>query len=194
MNWRLAPPEIAYVLKDAGCEILFVGRDFYGIVEKVLPDCPRIKTVIAMDGGHASWPTYEAWRDAQTNKDPMLPIAADDDVIQLYTSGTTGHPKGVQLTNANYLAVFNCLGSMPIGNYEPDDVVLIAMPFFHVAGVNIGLLTLAQGAHGIVLGDIDPTEILRLIQVKKITYAFLVPAVICSCCSTHKPRARISRR
>jgi acyl-CoA synthetase (AMP-forming)/AMP-acid ligase II len=178
VNWRLAPPEIAYVLNDADCEMLFVGKDFYAIVEKILPDCPKLKTVVAMDGGHALWPSFEQWRDAQPATDPMLPIATDDDVIQLYTSGTTGHPKGVQLTNANYLAVFNCLGSMPIGNYEPHDVVLIAMPFFHVAGVNIGLLSLAQGARGIVLGDIDPKEILRLIRDKKITYAFLVPAVI----------------
>lgn len=178
VNWRLAVPEIAYVLNDAGCEIIFVGKDFYSVIEKVLLECPKLKAVIAMDGGHELWNDYVGWRDAQHNKDPMLPIAPDDDVIQLYTSGTTGHPKGVQLTNANYLAIFECLGDMPIGKYEPDDNVLIAMPFFHVAGVNIGLLVLAQGAHGVVLGDIDPTEILRLIEVKKISYAFLVPAVI----------------
>lgn len=178
VNWRLAAPEIAYVLNDAACEVLFVGKDYYEIIEKILPDCPKLKHVIAMDGGHATWPDYRTWRDAQTATDPLLPVVPDDDVIQLYTSGTTGHPKGVQLTNANYLAVFDCLGSMPLGNYEPHDNVLIAMPFFHVAGVNIGLLSLAQGARGIVLGDIDPAEILRLIEAKKITYAFLVPAVI----------------
>jgi len=84
----------------------------------------------------------------------------------------------VQLTNGNYLAIFSCLGNAPLGQYEPDDVVLIAMPFFHVAGVNIGLLTLAQGAHGVVLGETDPAEILRLIEAKKVSYAFLVPALI----------------
>jgi fatty-acyl-CoA synthase len=108
----------------------------------------------------------------------MLPVAAEDDVIQLYTSGTTGHPKGVQLTNANYLSIFACLGGAPIGQYGTDDVVLIAMPFFHVAGVNIGLLSLAQGAYGLVLGETDPAEILRLIGEKKVSYAFLVPALI----------------
>ncbi len=178
VNWRLAPPEIAYVLNDAGCEILFVGKEFYGAVEKILIDCPGLKAVIAMDDGHELWAAYEPWRDAQPAKDPLLPVAPDDDVIQLYTSGTTGHPKGVQLTSANYMAVFSCLGNSPLGTYEPDDVVLIAMPFFHVAGVNIGLLTLAQGARGVVLGDIDPAEILRLIETKKVSYAFLVPAVI----------------
>ena len=178
VNWRLAAPEVAYVLNDAGCEVIFVGKEFYEIIAKVQSDCLNLKTIIAMDGGHASWPDYEEWRDAQKTIDPMLPIAPEDDVIQLYTSGTTGHPKGVQLTNANYLAVFSCLGSAPLGRYEPDDVVLIAMPFFHVAGVNIGLLTLAQGAHGVILGETDPAEILRLIDTKKVSYAFLVPALI----------------
>jgi fatty-acyl-CoA synthase len=178
VNWRLAVPEIAYILNDAGCEIIFVGKDFYSTIEKVLIECPKLKAVIAMDGGHELWSDYEGWRDAQSNKDPMLPIAPGDDVIQLYTSGTTGHPKGVQLTHANYLSIFHCLGDMPLGAYEPHDNVLIAMPCFHVAGVNIGLLVLAQGAHGIVLRDIDPAEILRLIEVKKIGHAFLVPAVI----------------
>jgi fatty-acyl-CoA synthase len=178
INWRLAAPEIAYVLNDAGCEVIFVGAEFHGVMEKVLADCPKLKAVITMDGGHAAWPAYEGWREAQAATDPMLPVAPEDDVIQLYTSGTTGHPKGVQLTSANYLSIFECLGSAPLGQYEPDDVVLIAMPFFHVAGVNIGLLSLAQGAYGIVLHETDAGEILRLIHEKRVTYAFLVPALI----------------
>ena len=178
VNWRLAAPEIAYVLNDAGCEVLFVGEGYYETIEAILPDCPRLKHVVAMDGGHPAWPAYEDWRDAQPATDPMLPVAPDDDVIQLYTSGTTGHPKGVQLTSANYLAILDSATRLGLASYTPDDVVLIAMPFFHVAGVNIGLLALAHGARGVVLGDIDASEILRLIETKRISFAFLVPAVI----------------
>jgi fatty-acyl-CoA synthase len=178
VNWRLAGPEIVYVLNDAGCEVLFVGAEFTPIVEKIRKDCPQLKAVIAMDGGHPSWPDFESWRDAQAAKDPMLPIAPDDDVIQLYTSGTTGHPKGVQLTNANYLAVLASLTTTGLADYTPDDVVLVAMPFFHVAGVNVALLALMHGARAIVLKDVDAQEILRLIETKRITYAFIVPAVI----------------
>jgi acyl-CoA synthetase (AMP-forming)/AMP-acid ligase II len=136
VNWRLAPPEIAYVLNDSGCDVLFVGKDYCDIVEKIALETPGLKTVIAIDGGHADFESFDGWRDAHPANDPMLSIAPDDDVIQLYTSGTTGHPKGVQLSNANYLAIFRCLSDMPLGSYTPDDVVLIAMPFFHVAGVN----------------------------------------------------------
>jgi len=178
VNWRLAPPEIAYVLNDAGCEVLFVGKEFTGAIEKIRGECPKLKTVIAMDGGHASWPAYEDWRASQKAVDPLLPVAPDDDVIQLYTSGTTGHPKGVQLTSGNYLTIIRTAEEMGVSAYSPDDVVLIAMPFFHVAGVNIGLFSLAQGARGIVLGDIDPQLILKLIETKRINHAFLVPAVI----------------
>ncbi|HVV65211.1 MAG TPA: long-chain-fatty-acid--CoA ligase [Rhizomicrobium sp.] len=178
VNWRLAPPEIAYVLNDAGCEALFVGRDFAEEAAKVLAECPRLKKVIAVDGGHDVWPSYESWRDRQSVTDPMLPAPPNDDVIQLYTSGTTGHPKGAVITNANYLSIFRCLGAAPLGQYEPDEAVLVAMPIFHVAGVNIGLLALAQGARAVVLGETDPAEILRLIAAKSIAHAFLVPALI----------------
>ncbi len=178
VNWRLAVPEIAYVLNDAGCEVLYVAKEFYAAIEKALPECPKLKTIIAMDGGHEPWPDYEAWRAAQPPTDPMLPIADDDDVIQLYTSGTTGHPKGVMLTNANYLSIFHISNELAFGDYAPGDVVLVAMPFFHVAGVNIGLLSLAQGAYGLVLEEIDPQRILKLIETKKVNHAFLVPAVI----------------
>ncbi len=178
VNWRLAPPEIAYVLNDAGCEVLFVGAGYYETIEKILPECPQLKTVIAMDGGHADWPAYEDWREAQDATDPMLPIGPDDDVIQLYTSGTTGHPKGVQLTNANYMALIEAAEKMGLAAYGPDAAVLVAMPFFHVAGVNIGLLALVNGARAVILGDIDADEILRLIETKGIGHAFLVPAVI----------------
>src|SRR4051794_10832716 len=175
VNWRLAPPEIAFVLNDAGCNVLFVTQEYYDTVDKITLDTPNLKTVIAIDGDHDQYESYEGWRDAHPAKDPMLPIGPDDDVIQLYTSGTTGHPKGVQLTNANYLAIFSCLSDMPIGNYMPDDVVLICMPFFHVAGVNIAMLSIGQGARGVILPETDAELIMKLIQEKGVTYMFLVP-------------------
>jgi acyl-CoA synthetase (AMP-forming)/AMP-acid ligase II len=178
VNWRLAPPEVAYILNDAGCEIMFVGAEFLALIEKCKAECKTLKHVIAVDGGHASWPPYQSWRDRQKADDPRVPVKADDDAIQLYTSGTTGHPKGVQLTNGNYMAFFKCAQDAQWGAFDAGDANLIAMPNFHVAGANMGLTTLAQGSKGIVMKDVVPNDIFDLIERHHIKSLFLVPAVI----------------
>ena len=62
VNWRLAAPEIAYVLNDSRTEILFVGAEYYDVVEKVLPECPNIRKVVALDGGRSDWISFEIGR------------------------------------------------------------------------------------------------------------------------------------
>ncbi|MFN2426967.1 MAG: fatty acid--CoA ligase [Candidatus Binatia bacterium] len=178
VNWRLAPPEIVYVLGDAGAEILFVGAEFVEAIEAIRDRLTTVKHVIAVDGGHATWPAYEEWRDVRSSIDPEIAIDPDDDVIQLYTSGTTGHPKGVRLTNANYIAFFELARQAGWADYDAGDANLVAMPNFHVAGVNMGLLTTAQGARAIIMKQVEPAKVLQFIADYRINNMFLVPAVI----------------
>jgi acyl-CoA synthetase (AMP-forming)/AMP-acid ligase II len=178
VNARLAPPEIAYVLDDGRAKILFVGSHHHEIAAAALAQCAQAPAVIAIDGGHAQWPAFEAWRDAQSPVDPALPIQADDDVIQFYTSGTTGLPKGVQITDAAYLAFFKHGIGADWARYDAGDAVLVAMPMFHVAGINTAILSAGQGAKSVILEQVDPVEILRLIPKHAIKHAFFVPAVI----------------
>jgi acyl-CoA synthetase (AMP-forming)/AMP-acid ligase II len=178
VNWRLAPPEVVYVLNDARAEVLFVGTEFVSLVEGIRDQLETVRLVIAVDGGHASWPAFEPWRDSQSSADPMLAISPDDDVLQLYTSGTTGHPKGVQLTNANYIAFFDLAQKAGWASYDAGDSNLVAMPNFHVAGVNMGLVTTGQGAKGIIMKQVEPARVLDFIARYRINNMFLVPAVI----------------
>jgi fatty-acyl-CoA synthase len=178
VNWRLAGPEIVYVLNDAGCEVIFVGGEFVPLIEAIRKDCPQLKHVIALDGGHASWQAYAAWRDGQGTTDPHLGIAASDDAIQLYTSGTTGNPKGVQLTNGNYMSFFQAAQDARWGEFDAGEVNLVAMPNFHVAGTNMGLNTLAQGGFGVVLKTVTPDGVFDMIEKFRVANMFLVPAVI----------------
>ncbi|MEO0981536.1 MAG: long-chain-fatty-acid--CoA ligase [Pseudomonadota bacterium] len=178
VNNRLAPPEMQFIISDAEASVLFVAAEFYDAFEAIKDDLPNLKLIIAIDGGAAYWPAYEDWRDSQKAEDPALPTADDDDVIQLYTSGTTGLPKGVQLTNGNYRAFMKQGGELDWASYGEGEAVMNAMPLFHVAGVNVGVLGLAQGAETVILREIDPGLILKLVPEKKIVHAFWVPAVI----------------
>ena len=178
INNRLAPPEMQFILSDSRAKVLFVSADFYEAAEKIAGDCPELKKIIAIDGGHKDWPDYREWRDAQNGDAPGIVPQDEDDVIQLYTSGTTGLPKGVMLTNANYRAVFEEASKLDWAAYDEGDAVMNAMPLFHVAGCNIGVLATAQGAKTVVLREIDPKLILDLVEEHKINHAFWVPAVI----------------
>ena len=178
VNTRLAAPEVTFILSDAGARVLFVGKDFYDMAEQIRDEPPDIVEIVAIDGGHPEWPAYDAWRDAQSTTAPRRKPLPDDDVIQLYTSGTTGLPKGVQLTNQNYRALFEQARQLEWSSYDPRDVVMNAMPLFHVAGVNLGILGSIQGARTVVVREIEPQLILRLVEEQKINHAFWVPAVI----------------
>ncbi|MEZ6012460.1 MAG: long-chain-fatty-acid--CoA ligase [Hyphomonas sp.] len=178
VNTRLAAPEVKFILSDAGAKVLFVGRDFYAMVAEIRSELPDLTLIVALDGGHPDWPDYKTWRDSQSTAAPGLKPQADDDVIQLYTSGTTGLPKGVQLTNANYRAFMDQVAHLDWGTFGVGEAVMNAMPLFHVAGVNLGILGSAQGARTVVLREIDPQLILRLVEEQRIVHSFWVPAVI----------------
>jgi acyl-CoA synthetase (AMP-forming)/AMP-acid ligase II len=180
VNWRLAPPEIAYIINDAKAEVIFVGREYCETIEKLLPELPTIRHVVAIDGGHPAWPAFEAWRDAQADGPLSKAVAPADVALQMYTSGTTGHPKGAMLTHANFVTALSA-GVEHIAGWSVDDMNLVVMPQFHIAGAGWGVFGLFVGASNVVMRDVDPGAILALIQQHKITRVFMVPAVILFC-------------
>lgn len=171
INARLAGPEIEYVLNDAEIKVLFVGEMFVEMIQKIGPGLNTVQRVITTNDD------YLRWRDKQTEDDPRVDAAADDVCLQLYTSGTTGHPKGVQLTNRNIL------GSLPQtlkswGGWSPSDIALVAMPLFHIAGCGTGLICLLGGLRFVLIRDFVPAQIIKIIQDERISVTFLVPAMI----------------
>lgn len=178
VNWRLAVPEVTFILKDSRTQILFVTEDFYAIVDEVRGACPDLRTIVTMDGPHSDWPGFEDWVNANEAIDPNLTHAPGDDVLQLYTSGTTGYPKGVQLTNDNLKDVVRQAEEGGWADWQPEEVNLVCMPLFHIAGVNVGLLGLIFGCTNVILKDVDPQVILDLIERHKINLMLIVPAVI----------------
>ncbi len=178
VNWRLAPPEIAFILKDARAKLLVVGEDFGGVVDMIVSDLPDIMGLVQFEPGHPRWPAFRDWIGSHDASDPNLANHPDDDVIQLYTSGTTGLPKGVQLTQTNFLTLFALALEAGWAKYEAEKTNLVVMPLFHVAGTNCGLLALLQGVRNILTREVNPVEIIARLQDKQIAYAFLAPTII----------------
>jgi long-chain acyl-CoA synthetase len=177
VNFRLAPPEVAYIVEHARAELLFVGADFYPLVRQIAHELKSVRRIIALDGPHAAFTDYVAWAVGQSQSDPARPVSISDCAIQMYTSGTTGHPKGVQLSHANLLTLLP--GALcQLGAWHENDVSLVCMPLFHIGGSGWALVGLYRGVENVLLRDPDPVAILRVIPEFRITKVFLVPALL----------------
>src|SRR5260370_26851715 len=161
VNWRLAKPEIAFIVGDCKAPVLFVGPEFLEQINSIKSQLPSVRTFIATEGGTPGWQDYAAWRDAQSGDDPKVDISRQDIAIQLYTSGTTGKPKGAMLSHANFLNLVETgRDKKPDWNkWTEDDVSLVAMPIFHIGGSGWGVLGLYHGSHGVIAPRFDPTTV-----------------------------------
>ena len=177
VNWRLAPPEMAFIIKDAGAEVLVVGREYLAVLDAIRDQLPALKRIIVI-GGASGYADFDAWRSQQSDADPAVAIAGGDVAIQLYTSGTTGHPKGVELTNDNLMASVRLVDSGGLGQWGEDEINLVCLPTFHIGGTGWGLNGIYAGAASIVLREANPAHILTAFQRWPVTKAGFVPAVL----------------
>jgi acyl-CoA synthetase (AMP-forming)/AMP-acid ligase II len=190
VNWRLAGPEIAFIVEDCKAPVLFVGPEFVEQVRSIKAQLPGVRHFITTEGGTADWQDFAAWCDAQGGGDPKIDISPRDIAIQLYTSGTTGKPKGAMLSHANFLNLVRAgKDEKPDWNkWSEDDVSLVAMPIFHIGGSGWGVLGFYQGAKGVIAREFDPTRILDFFEQSGITKLFMVPAAMQFV--VRQPRAR----
>jgi acyl-CoA synthetase (AMP-forming)/AMP-acid ligase II len=189
IGWRLAAPEVAYIVGDSEAKIVFVGPEMIAHIEAVAAELTHRPVVIAMEVA-SEHQTFEAWRDAQPDTDPRKPIETSDIAIQLYTSGTTGRPKGAMLTHDNLLGMRRAAAKAPMAwnQWGPEDVSLVAMPVAHIGGTGWGLVGLMNGAKGVVAREFDPTKVLDFIEKDRVSKMFMVPAALQIV--VRQPRAR----
>ncbi|HSI01548.1 MAG TPA: long-chain-fatty-acid--CoA ligase [Reyranella sp.] len=175
VNWRLAAPEIAHIVNDAEAEILFVGEAYFPVIEKIRSELRTVRKVVAF-GRHPAWESFEPWRDRQPATDPNLPSRPSDTAVQFYTSGTTGLPKGAELTNRNFGALLPTWTEAWL--QAPGVPNLVCLPMFHIGGAGWGIAGLFGGATNHVMRDFVPAQILDTIQRERLQVMLLVPAMI----------------
>jgi fatty-acyl-CoA synthase len=191
VNWRLAGPEISVIIEDCKAAILFVGPEFVEQVRSRQAQLPNVRVFMTTEGGAPEWQDFAAWRDAQSDVDPQLALSSDDVAIQLYTSGTTGKPKGAMLSHQNFLSLLRIGDSdeNPDWNVWTDaDVSLVAMPLFHIGGIGWAVFSLYHGAKSVIAREFDPNKVLDDFERYGISKLFLVPAAMQFI--VRQPRAR----
>ena len=181
VNWRLAPAEMAAIVDDSRATVLAIHAEYLPALAGMATGLPAVRRVVVI-GDTAGVSTdaravpFDAWIDGCAAEDPGHVGGADEVSMQLYTSGTTGSPKGVMLTNANLSTAISEAGMT--FHIADDTVSLVAMPLFHIGGSGWALCAMSRGGRSIILRDVDPNVLLELIAVERITEMFVVPAVL----------------
>ena len=188
LNIRLAPPELSYVLSDAGARFLFVEQALLPVAEAFRRDVPGIERIYVLDGAPgADWLSPLSYDELIAAARPFHRDLMDVDENSLaelfYTSGTSDAPRGVMLTHRNiYLHALLVIASGRTsrdvaGNTCCDSVVLHTIPLFHANGWGSAhTVTLVGGTH-VMVHQFVPAEVLRLIEQEKVTTCSLVPTM-----------------
>ncbi|MDH6626286.1 fatty-acyl-CoA synthase [Streptomyces sp. LBL] len=169
LNTRLAGPEIAYELADSGARTLVYGPSFQGLVAG-LPGTTDVRAYVEVGAEYE-----EALAEAAA--DPVdEPVVPDDTCIIMYTSGTTGRPKGAMLTHSNL--TWNAINVLVDTDLISDERALVSAPLFHTAGLNmLTLPVLLKGGTCVLVEAFDPETTFDLIERHRITFMFGVPTM-----------------
>lgn len=180
INWRLSVEEIAYILDDARPRLFFVDGEFLSLVPRLLERLSFQPRVITLAAAHPGWPSSGQWSSGAPDSAPGLAYDPDEVVVQVYTSGTTGHPKGVQLASRSFFALVREMderGEQWLG-WTEKTVYLSFVPTFHIGGLWAVVRGLALGSTIILLRSFEPAAILQAIPRYRVTKLCAVPAMI----------------
>lgn len=176
INFRLGVDDIAYIIQDAGCRVVVYASDVADTMAALRSSC-SLHTCIAVADADAEDASYEALLASAPAAHVQAPVTHDDLALMVYTSGTTGRPKGVMLTHGNL--TWNALNFLAAGDFREGDVSLAIAPFFRVGGLAVTLLeTLLVGGTVVLMGSFHAGEALRLIDRHGVTILFGGPELL----------------
>ncbi len=181
LNWRLVPDELEFILKDSGTTRLIFGEEFVATVSELHSrgDKTDIKQWLQVTADAALTPfaeSYQKFRDASDSSEPTIAASGDDMLYIMYTSGTTGLPKGV--VHSHNTSIWSIITVAATTYFHEQDRFLGALPMFHVGALLPLTLNIYRGATSIVMRSFDPKLAWELIQNERITTGLAVPAML----------------
>ncbi len=174
INFRLAGNEMDYVLNDSGAKLMIVGAELSASVDKIRDRIPGVEHIIEVTPEGGDGDEYEAMLAAATPRGRGADVTPDDVCVIMYSSGTTGNPKGIRLSQANLVAHTLNAGTF---EFEPDDKNMVSMPLFHVGGSSYAQFGIHAGIPSIMTREVDGASLAGALLAGA-TRTFLVPAVL----------------
>jgi acyl-CoA synthetase (AMP-forming)/AMP-acid ligase II len=174
INFRLAGDETDYVLNDSGATLLIVGTELKPGIEAIRDRLPAVAHIIEVTPEGTEGDEYEAMLAAATPRGRGADVSPDDVCVIMYSSGTTGKPKGIRLTQANLIAHTLNAGTF---EFDDDDKNMVSMPLFHVGGSSYAQFGIHAGIPSIMTREVDGGSLAGALLAGA-TRTFLVPAVL----------------
>jgi acyl-CoA synthetase (AMP-forming)/AMP-acid ligase II len=169
VNWRVMGDELVHVLDDCGARVLFVGAELCGAAKEAVKRVQRVERVIVIGE------EYESLLAAADGDTGLSELGADETALVIYSSGTTGRPKGVLLSQR---ALVNHSANLaPAFPFDEGDANLVAMPLFHVGGIGYALFGIRAGVPTIMTREPEASALIGAVRAGA-THAFFVPPVI----------------
>jgi acyl-CoA synthetase (AMP-forming)/AMP-acid ligase II len=176
VNYRLAGPEIQYILSDCESKVLVFGSEYSEVVDSIRNDIPT-RDFIAISEDPPHWAkSYQTLIGDASDQEPQIVGGDDDTLTILYTSGTTGRPKGAELTHAYYY--WNSVNLMCTLGLDIGNTSLIALPLFHIGALAGPPWIVHAGGKVVLLRTLDPQRFLELIEEEKVTGFGSVPQLL----------------
>ncbi len=181
LNYRLAPREWAYSINDAAAKLVIAVGEFISSADSIRSELRSVECFVAVDGPSApGWQDYREWIVSQTTASPERIISDGDDLYQMYTSGTTGEPKGAVLTH--HAAIAHLVQRGLVLKSAPGQRWLLVAPVFHAAAANqVACQSVYWGSSLYIQSDFNPAEVVRVLSEERIAIAQMVPAMIQAC-------------
>jgi len=178
LNWRLSKRELLHPLQDSRPCAILVEPEFVPLIDQLRGDVQGLRHFIGFDVREPGWLDYERLLGNAPDDEPQIPVRPDDVLCLMYTSGTTGRPKGAMHTHGGLMR--NCeAAAQSLLHLSPDDVTLAVMPLFHVGGMWYHLFpSFASGCTTVMLSAFEPGAVLDAMERHRSTNVHLVPTMV----------------